>query len=161
VIVEAARSTVANNVWIILALLHRENPERPDFTGSEILERAAAENLLGSKRTFQTHLSSHCVANREPDKVKHRLIFSTGRGRYRLFRTGDLSDPKRTGKIAPAREELPRHYQDLLDWYEGQYAPKPKDGWLQGMFDMEGAGKGIWADVDIDEYVRQLREDPD
>ena len=36
---------VADEIWIALALLHRENPEAPDFLIEEIVDRARREGL--------------------------------------------------------------------------------------------------------------------
>ena len=41
---------VADEVWIAVALLHRENPKREDFTISEIVERARREKIAGALR---------------------------------------------------------------------------------------------------------------
>ena len=44
------KTKVADEVWIILALLHRENPKREDFTVTEIVERARQEKISGELR---------------------------------------------------------------------------------------------------------------
>ena len=36
---------VADEVWLATALLHREHPDRADFTVAEIVERARQEGL--------------------------------------------------------------------------------------------------------------------
>lgn len=41
---------VADEVWIATALLHRENPDRSDFTVGEIVERARKEGIAGELR---------------------------------------------------------------------------------------------------------------
>jgi len=46
----------------------------------------------------------------------------------------------------------------LLGWYRNRLAPRSRDGWLQGIFEMIGAGKEVFGGTDPDEYVRQLRE---
>ena len=46
----------------------------------------------------------------------------------------------------------------LLDWYRREYASPRRDTWLQGIFEMVGAGKDVFAGVDPDEYVRRNRE---
>ena len=37
------RTKVADEVWIVTALLHRENPKREDFTVEEIMEARHGE----------------------------------------------------------------------------------------------------------------------
>ena len=82
---------------------------------------------------------------------------------YRLFRPTDAAHPARKGKTMPARDELPKKYHYLLDWYEREYCGKQSamreedDPILQ----MRGVGKEIWADTNADEYVRSLRADWD
>jgi len=44
------RVKVADEVWIATALLHREHPEREDFTVAEIVERARKESLTPDLR---------------------------------------------------------------------------------------------------------------
>ena len=74
---------VADEVWIAVALLHRENPKREDFTVTEIVERARREKIAGGLRPgFQVHVYLHCVANRpaQPwllsDALCHRQKYS-------------------------------------------------------------------------------------
>src|SRR5258706_1419481 len=80
---------VATEVWIATALLHRENPDRPDFAVREILRKIATERLADYRPGLRTHLSSHCVAQKEPNPGNYRFLTDTGHGRRRLFRTGD------------------------------------------------------------------------
>jgi hypothetical protein len=150
---------VADEAWVALALLHREHPERPDFTVQEILTRAEIENLAGSLRpSLTTHISYHCVANKPPKPSGYRMFFATGEGTRRLFREGDPTDSGRKGKITPKPDDLPEKYQPLLDWYQMKYVASTGDPWLRGIFEMIGADRDIWAGVDADEYVRELRE---
>ena len=59
---------VADEVWLATALLHREHPERPDFTVAEIVERARQEGLTRELRPgVYLHVNLHCVANRPPN----------------------------------------------------------------------------------------------
>jgi hypothetical protein len=59
---------VADEVWIVTALLHREHPERDDFTVAEIVERARKEGLTPELRPgVYVHAIVHCVANRPPN----------------------------------------------------------------------------------------------
>src|SRR5215471_9914600 len=100
---------VADEVWIALALLHREHPGRADFTVKEIEARVAAEGLTDENRPgVYLHASVHCVANRPPQGGRYRMMFQTGPTRRRLFRVGDPYDSARErGKISPERDEIP------------------------------------------------------
>ena len=129
---------VADQVWVATALLHRENPQRTDFTKQEIRERAEQEDYnLGQRPGISQHISTHCVASKPPNPARHRMLTRTGTGRRRLFREGDKVHPARqSGNIVPRREDLPEKYHSLLDWYEQDYsrghgipgslAPQPK-----------------------------------
>jgi hypothetical protein len=86
------------------------------------------------------------------------MLCDSGKGRRRLYREGDATHPKRKGKITPEPEALPDRYRYLLDWYRNQYAPPPRDTWLQGVFGLIGAGEEVFRGIDPDEYVQELRE---
>ena len=148
---------LADEVWIAVALLHRERPEAPDFSLKEIEARLAREGLTDVKRPgVYPHLAVHCVANRAPKGGRYRMLFETAASRRRLFRRGDPYHPKREGgKILPRRADLPPKYRPLIDWYEREWAPAPsKDPLLA----LAARYRELWADVDPDDYVRQLRE---
>lgn len=158
-ITERTDLKVADETWIATALLHREHPEREDFSEQEIVQRAHNENILGSLRPgVKVHVNAHCVANRPPNPGAYRMLYETRGGMRRLYREGDESHPDRHGKILPKRDDIPEQYRYLLDWYETEYALAGKEGWLNGIFEMIGAGKEIFAGEDPDEYVRRLRE---
>jgi hypothetical protein len=172
----------AAEVFLAAALLHRENPERKDFTIQEIVNRAAKENVTGEMRSgVNVHASQHCVANKAPNPAKHRMLFATGKHTRRLLEPGDSVHAGRTGKIFPNASELPERYLPLLDWVIDRFEslrvptkdglpvsgangsvelenPKPADRWLESLFELEGLGKEHWKDVDPDEFVKQLRE---
>jgi len=84
------------------------------------------------------------------------MLFETAPSRRRLFRPGDPYHPKRErGKILPRRADLPSKYHALIDWYEREWAPaSPKDPLLA----LAARYRDLWADVDPDDYVRQLRD---
>jgi hypothetical protein len=107
------KTKVADQAWIGLALLHRENPQREDFQTDEILKRAAKEfgELAPGVRQ---HLGSHAVASTAPSPGQYRMFTRTGHGRLRLYRAGDPTHPERTGKIVPNGEDIPEKYRDLL-----------------------------------------------
>jgi hypothetical protein len=172
----------AVEVFLATALLHRDQPSRPDFTIQEIVSRAARENITGEMRQgVSVHASQHCVANKAPNPAKHRMLYSTGKHTRRLLLPDDDVHPERTGKIFPEPGELPEPYLPLLDWAKARYEsagnftndrsltttpnlqkstadPGSADRWLESLFELEGLGKEHWKDVDPDEFVRQLRE---
>jgi len=89
---------VADEVWIVTALMHSEHPKRIDFTIDEVMERARKEELAGKLRPgVYAHVVQHCVANRPPNSGRYRVLFETAPGRRRLFRHGDVYDPAREG----------------------------------------------------------------
>ncbi len=152
---------VADEVFLATALLHRDHPERDDFTIREIVERAARENLFGELRPgVRVHASLHCVANRAPNPGRYRMLYATGKRTRRLLRSGDDVHPGRTRKIWPDREEVPESHRDLIDWARQRYgndAPRRTRG-LEGILQLRGMGRDLWRDEDPDEYVRKLRE---
>ena len=116
--------TLADSVWLATALLHRENSKALDFSGHEIIEKATGEKLVkGFRPGLQVFISKHCVANKSPNPLRHRILLETTRGRRRLFKRGDPFHPDREGgKIRPDRADLPAEYQPLLDWYDEVYS---------------------------------------
>ena len=148
---------VADEVWLAAALLHREYPQRADFTVQEIVERARRERIHPELRPgVQVHAYRHCVANVPPDSGRYRMLFATGKTTRRLYRTGDPTDPaRRRGKSLPAREDIPADYHELLTWYAKTYAPPIHRDPSLGL---RGLGKQIWRDEKADAYVRRLRE---
>ncbi len=158
------RVKVADEVWIATALLHREHPERPDFTVKEIEERARDEAVNGEARKgIYPHALLHCVANTPPNPGRYRMLFATGRTRRRLFRPGDAYDPKREGsKIMPSRDEIPAKYHYLLEWYESEWGRRAEGrgggATEDPILGLRGAGKDVWEGEDPDAYVARLRE---
>ena len=158
---EAPTIRVADETFLAVALLHREHPDRADFSIAEIVERAARENITGHLRPgVQWHASIHCVANLAPNPARLRMLYATGEGRRRLLKRGDDVHPARTGKIFPNPEDVPEKYRELIEWAKQRYGEEDGGGerWLEGIFQLQGLGKEIWRDVDPDEYVRELRE---
>jgi hypothetical protein len=154
-----ARSTmkVADEVWIVTALLHKENPKREDFTVAEIVERARAESTSGELRSgVQVHAYLHCVANRPPNPGRYRILYATGKNTRRLFREGDDYDLQRRGaKVTP--ENLPPKYRSLLDWYREKYAKQSKTTKTDPILGLRGLGKEIWVGEEPDEYLNRVR----
>ncbi len=153
--------TCAAEVFIAAALLHRENPDRADFTITEIVQRAEKENLYGYLRKgVQVHASQHCVANRAPNPLAHSMLYATGKHTRRLLHAGDDVHPDRNDKRWPAPDEVPERYRELIEWAKKRYGKEQprQTRWLDGLFQLRGLGKHVWKGVDPDEYVRNLRE---
>ncbi len=152
-----AEVRVADEVWIAMALLHRENPGAADFSLKQIEARLVREGLTDGKRPgVYPHLSVHCVANRPPSSGRYRILFETASSRRRLFRAGDPYHPKREGgKVAPERAEIPAKYHELLDWYEREWAPAST---ADPLIALAARHRNLWKGVDADAYVHRLRE---
>ena len=149
--------TIADEIWVATALLHREHPDRPDFTLTEIVQRAEREGVSAEHRAgLRPHASRHCVANAAPSPSVHRLLVETGKSTRRLFRPGDPFHRARSrGKTHPVKEQLPTAYQHLLEWYAREWAPASTEDPLLQMY---GAWKDLLDGKSADDYVRELRE---
>ena len=151
---------VADEVWIAVALLHRENPEAKDFTIEEIMARAHREGLSEPLRPgVYVHVVQHCVANRAPNPGRYRMLLETTDGRRRLFRQGDPYHPEREGsKLVPQAEEIPEEYAELLRWYQDWGNTTEDKVANDPLLSLRGTGKQLWADEHPDDYVRRIRE---
>jgi len=155
---------VADELYLILALLHRENPQRESFTIAEIMARASAEKLgedRGSQKSLRQHAYEHAAGNVPPGKVggRYRMVFRDIDNRVRLLRTSDDVHPDRHQKWHPERSEVPHKYHELLDWARQWQSSAPiQEEWLPGLHRLKGLGKEIWKGVDADAYVRTLRQ---
>jgi hypothetical protein len=150
---------VNDEVFIATALLHREHPERPDFSVSEIVERARRLNAGGELRPgVRIHAAAHSVANRAPSPARLRTLYATAGNRRRLLLASDDVHPERKGAIFP--ESLPPQFADLLAWAQQRYKSSSgqKRPWLEGILGMAGMGRDLWKGEDPDEYVRRLRQ---
>jgi len=149
--------SIADEVWIATALLHREHPDSADFSLQEIAARLRREGVASEVRAgVQPHISQHCVANRPPNPATLRMLLETGKSRRRLFRPGDPFDAGRAaGRTHPKREDVPAEYRPLLDWYEKEWAPEST---TDPLLDLARRQKDVWHEVDADRYVRELRE---
>ena len=160
-VAKAADVRVADEVWIAAALLHREHPDRLDFSVDEIVERTKREAVVGKLRPgVYVHIVQHCVANRPPNPGRYRMLFETRKNHRRLFRAGDSYDLKREGsKTSPDREDIPAKYRSLLDWYAREFAARGSaNAENDPLLALRGSGKKLWADEHADEYVSRLRE---
>lgn len=151
---------VADEVWIATALLHREFPDRADFSIDEITDRARREVEESALRpSVYGSIVQGCVANRPSSQGHYRMLFETVPGRRRLFRTGDPYDQGRGSKTIPKREDIPAQYSILLDWYRNWNQENARDRIKNDpLLALRGSGSHIWADEDADTYIRRLRE---
>jgi hypothetical protein len=138
------RAKVADEVWIAIAVLHQQHPERFDFGIEEIMEsgtRLVGEGGGGSLR-------------------RYRMLIETAPGRRRLFRPGDYYHPEREGaKTTPNREQVPYGYNGLLNWYRDWCSAAVERAHEEDpLLALRGSGKQLWADEHADDYVRRLRE---
>lgn len=157
---------IADEVWIALATLHRSHPKRESFTQREIMDQVRVGRVYPEFRTgIQWHISLHTVANLPPNPAKLKMLYKLPDGTYRLFRPGDDSHPQRTGRSHPRVADLPERYASLLDWYRSAYskaraADPARAIERDPVLAMKGVGKEVWAKLDADTFVRDLRADP-
>ena len=156
-----AEIKVAVEIWIAAATLHRRHPQRLSFNATEVFNEVSRLNLSGSIRAgVGPHVSLHCVANSAPNTARYRMLYRLPDKTLRLYRPGDPAHPGPTGRSAPDRHEMPPEHRALLDWYEKEYATRPKtdaangDSWIDRI---RGLGKHIWADTTADDWVAELR----
>jgi hypothetical protein len=156
-----AHLKVADEVWLAVAQLHRQQPDRLDFSIEEIMACALSQNLDGFIRPgVYVHVVQHCVANRPPNPGRYRMLFETAAKRRRLFRKGDPFHPDRNGgKIAPVRDEIPQEYEESLAWYQDWSVRFSRDlAKNDPLLALRGSGKHLWSDEHADDYIRRLRE---
>jgi len=138
---------VADQVWIALALLTREHPDREGFTSTEIVDRVRTEFGHVSPG-IPTHIHQHCVAIKPPNPGRYRIITRTDTGLNRLFKLGDPYHPDRAdSKYAPARDDLPAEHEDLLDWYLIDHTKQLKVLTLDSLFFKIAPGRSGLHDV--------------
>jgi hypothetical protein len=160
---------LADRIWIAVALLQREMPDREAFARDEIRQKLRETGLMDGLKpqSVAAHLKEHLVANVPPSSTKYRMLYETRPGSLRLFRPGDKIDPGRDSlnpsKHVPKRDELPPQYLPLLDWYEEwsskSTATLPRSYDDDPLIRLVGSGKHIWADEHADEYVENLRRE--
>lgn len=160
-------TTIGDGLWIAAALLHREQPERPDFANAEIEARLAEEAFVDMEQPgIATHLSRHGVANKSDNGASLRFFYATGHGRKRLFRRGDSYHPDREGpedhggtRIHPRKEDIPARFHYLIDWYLDEYSrPRQTAGASDPILAMRGLGTRLASGEHPDDYVGRLRE---
>jgi hypothetical protein len=158
-----AHVKVADELFLCVALLHREQPYIRSFRIPEVLARAAAEGLGArgaDQRSLRQHAYMHAAANMPPGQGKYRMVFREPDNTIRLLRPSDHVDPRRNGKQWPLLEDIPQQYHELVSWAKERYATQRErqEPWLGGLMRLRGLGKEIWEGIDADAYVRELRE---
>lgn len=157
--------TIATELWIATALLHRENPQRTAFSGPEILDKRASPHLsLRRRNALYGFVSQHIVANREPRTIRYRYLFREANGRSRsvtarLFREGDdFSPQRRAAPVAPEVADVPEEYRPLLEWYWTEYNRQrrisPED---DPILALQGVGKELWQRLGGVKFIEELR----
>ena len=155
---------VADELFLVVALLTKEHPGRASFSISEILARARVERL-GSHRedqdSLKQHAYEHAAANRPPGRGKYRLVFREKDNTIRLLQAGDHIHPGRKGKEWPEERDIPEKYVPLVRWARDRFARRKVEAkpWLHELLSLRGLGKEVWKGVDADEYVSKLRGD--
>lgn len=150
---------VADEVWIAAALLHREHPDRRDFSITEILVRAAKENITGAalRPGVRVHATAHCVAGRPPNPGRYRMLTETPGNRRRLFRPGDPYHPGREGaKMTPDPLQIPARYRELLAWH-ARSVPSRTSPAQDPLLGLLGAAASLFKEESPDGYVERLR----
>ncbi len=160
---------LADRIWFAVAMLHRDLPDRKDFSREEIRLKLRETGLdEGLKRTsINAHLKEHMVANVPPSSTRYRMLFETRPGYLRLFQPSDTPHQLRLAgkpsKHMPRRDEVDQQFLPLLDWYQdwtnkrGATGPPNYDD--DPLIRLIGSGKHIWADEHADEYVENLRRE--
>lgn len=151
--------SVADEVWVATALLHREHPDRESFSAREIEARARREAITPRLRPgVYVHAIQHGVANRPPNPGRYRILFAVSRSQRRLFRPGDPFHPQRAGaRSRPERADLPPRYRSLLDWYAAAFAPATRSAPDDPLLALRGLGGDLWRGESADDYVARLR----
>lgn len=160
----ATRVRVADEVWVVVCLLHIENPDRTDFSIDEIVTHAAnvqVSNIVRSSASIRVHVSQHCVSNKRANSCNFRYLFETSRGRRRLFKPDDLCHIEReSGQELPAAKDLPEECRYLIDWYRQDYVRiqfMPADPGLLELLELKKLAAAKWMHGSADEYVNSLR----
>jgi len=152
---------VADEVFLVVADLHRRHPEADDFSVREILDHAKEMRLSDTLRKgFEIHVRQHSVANLPRNPGSYRTLYASGKARRRLLRPGDEVHPTRTGKIWPEVSEIPEGYRDLVEWARRRFGREDLAATpLASLMALRGSGRHIWSDEHADEYVKRLRSD--
>ena len=154
--------SAADLVWVAMASLTKESPERTGFSHDDVRSRVyELEPHHGFEdTTVRTHVTNHCVANKKPDPGKHRKLYLNPDGSYRLYWPSDPCDPRRRdGKTLPDPNRIPTKYRDLLAWYRASHAKAERVPVEDPILALLGVGKELWRELGGGEtFIRELRE---
>lgn len=159
--------TVADAVWVGVALLHRRFDKRSQFSVDEIVESVVSNHLTDrALKTIKEHVRWHCVANRPARPNRSCMLYATrdpgdpGDTHRRIVLDCDVPriHPDRRGAPThPAWEKLPKQYADLRDWYEIE-RKKGSEQRIDPLLALAGTGRGMFGDQGADAYVHSLRD---
>jgi len=157
--VQTGKILLADECWVALALLQREQPRRVSFSAREIRERLQREKAHPEVRAgVPAHIYQHNVANVEPSSARYRMFYRIGDEGYRLWRAGDHAHPSRKGKTMPDRSDLPIRYHPLLHWYQKEYCSPGPNSEADRLLQLRGVGKELWAELGgADAFVARER----
>lgn len=113
----------AAEVWLAVALLHREHPDENGFKAQKIVDKAYSLELASRPRPGTVvHATQHCVASKPASPFDFRMLTIIEDNLRRLYREGDPVHPtRREGQVRPKHDEVPEEYHELLDWYDDAY----------------------------------------
>jgi hypothetical protein len=153
--------SVADAVWIGMALLHHSRPSQAQFTNEEIVNSVVKHHLTkAAEKSIRQHVLQHCVAESKPQPNRSCMLHATRDSHRRIFHDWeDQPHPARRGAPThPAWESLPAQYAYLRQWYENMRDEKTATMSSQDpLLDLIGSGSEIWNGKDADAYVANLR----
>lgn len=159
--------TVADAVWVGVAILHRKFEKRSQFSIDEIVESVVTNHLTSGTRTsVRQHVVQHSVANRKAQPNRSCMLYATrevgdpGDTHRRIFRDCDVNriHPARRGAPThPVWGNLPKQFADLRDWYETD-RKKGSEQVTDPLLALAGTGRGMFGDQGADAYVNSLRD---
>ena len=152
--------TVADAVWIAAALLQKQAGDDRSFSTEDIAVQTERLHLTeGAYRSIWQHVNQHCVANRKAQPNRACMLWATGQGNRRLFRSGDRPHPDRVGgRVHPEWGKLPPVYAELKEWYVSIWNHRPAAGQeTDPLLLLAGSGHGQWDGMSAEDFVASLR----
>jgi hypothetical protein len=154
--------SAADLVWIAVAALSKQHPERHGFSHDEIRRKVnELEPHHGfPDATIRTHITTHCVANKKPDPGKHRKLYANSDGSYRLYSAQDSCHPgRKDGRTAPDPMRVPEKYAELLRWARDREPVIGNAAKTDPILALAGVGKEVWRRLGGGEkFIREMRE---
>jgi hypothetical protein len=134
--------TVADLIWLAMASLTRDNPDRAGFSVDEIRRRMS--------ELEPTHGFTEAP-------LKDLEICLNADGSYRIVRGASGA----TGSVVPDLNAIPEKYRELAAWFRDVYSRPPKTPPEQDpLLALSGLGKDLWRDLGGGEkFIRELRAD--